>query len=201
MLSNVQLDDLALLAKTCQGDMSAYTLLFKRYYKDLTLFAFTITNNLSQSEEIAQDTFVKLWENRTKICIETSLKSYLLKSVQNKCIDYKKHITIKSSVLNSLQFNNRISDLNPDSYLLHSELLEKVDSILNKLPNDVSAAFRKHRFEGLSYSEIATQQGVSIRTIEVRISKCLNELRLNLKEYMLISALIINTLILIKVIF
>lgn len=68
------------------GDHSAYTFVFVLYYADLVLFANTFLRNSSTSEELVQDIFIKLWENLTSLSVNTSSKSYLLKSVQNKCI-------------------------------------------------------------------------------------------------------------------
>lgn len=175
-----------LISKFKNGDSTAFTFIFTAYYKDLVMFAARFTNSLDSAEEIVQDTFVRLWEKHESVKINVSLKSYLLKIVQNKCIDWLRHNKIKRS------HNNYVIDSSPqfeydtDSYMLYSELQEQIKSALCQLPAEVSEAFQMNRYKGLKCREIAELLGVSVRTIEVRIGKALQILRDHLKEYLII---------------
>ena len=73
------------------GDEEAFNFIFNNYYEGLVLFALGFINDRDQAEEIVQGVFVKIWENHKALDIKTSIKSYLLKAVQNKCYDYHKH--------------------------------------------------------------------------------------------------------------
>ena len=172
-----------LLSRLQAGDYSAFSNIFSAYYRDLVIFASRYTNDLGYSEELVQDTFVMLWEDRCSIRINTSLKSYLLKTVQNKCIDWFRHKKIIKAHQNYVLEKPPQLSLNTDSYLLYSELNDRIENALRLLPDPISEAFRLNRQKGLKYSEIAEISGVSVRTVEVRIGKALHLLRRYLKDY------------------
>jgi RNA polymerase sigma-70 factor (ECF subfamily) len=175
------------------GDSAAFSSLFNAYYKDLVLYGFRFTKDIVSSEEIVQDVFVKLWEERELIGISSCLKSYVIKMVRNRCIDLIRHRNVvqKHSVLASQR--SPALDFDTDSYILYSELQEKIDSILVRLPDDISEAFRMSRDKGLKYNEIAKLKGVSVRTVEVRIGKALHLLRKHLSEYFQLIVFILTT--------
>jgi RNA polymerase sigma-70 factor (family 1) len=182
----VNLIEKVLISKLKAGDATAFSAIFTAYYKDLVLFATRFSGDLNSAEEIVQDTFVKIWDEHETINITISLKSYLLKTVQNKCIDFYRH-------KKNIQAHNNFVLQNPpqfgydtDSYILYSELQEQIETALKKLPDEISEAFMMNRYKGLKYHEIATIMGVSVRTVEVRIGRALNMLRTHLKGYLII---------------
>ena len=168
------------------GDTEAFNSIFCGYYKDLVLFANRFTKNLDIAEEIVQDTFVLLWDKHEILDIETSIKSYMLKAVKNKCIDLHRHnLHIKDHVDSEKWRSDRYVN-DTENYILHSELQEQIDKALLSLPDKISETFRMNRYKGLKYNEIANILGVSQRTIEDRIGKALNMLRCKLKDYLVI---------------
>jgi RNA polymerase sigma-70 factor (ECF subfamily) len=179
----VTLIEKVIIARIITGDSSAFSTIFNAYYKDLVLFAGRITKDIDTAQEIVQDTFVSLWEDRGTINITLSLKSYLLKSVKNRCIDWFRHKKIVQKHNDFVSKRPLLLDYDTDSYVLYSELQEKLDSILDKLPDDIKEAYRMNRDKGLKYQEIAELLNVSVRAIEVRIGKALNLLRYHLREY------------------
>jgi RNA polymerase sigma-70 factor (ECF subfamily) len=184
--NSISLVEKALISKLQVGDYSAFSSIFNTYYPDLVIFASRFTHDLSNSEEIVQDTFVKLWEERESVKIINSLKSYLLKTVQNKCIDWYRHKKIIQAHGDFVTKKPPQFALDTDSYLLYSELNEQIENALNILPEEIAEAFWMSRHKGLKYHEIADILGVSVRTIEVRIGKALNLLRSYLKDYFIL---------------
>jgi RNA polymerase sigma-70 factor (family 1) len=179
-------EDSFLVKGILQGDKNAFSFVFTHYYTDLVIFANTFLKNLETSEELVQDVFLKLWENREEILISSSLKSYLLKSIQNKCIDTIRHEKIKYNYYLKLLNHPVLSENDTENYILHSELKKNLEIALNKLPEEVSRAFYLNRFEDHTYDEIAEKLKVSVRTVEVRISKALALLREELKDFLMI---------------
>ena len=175
-----------LISKLQVGDPNAFSTIFNTYYPDLVIFASRFTHDLNDSEEIVQDTFVTLWTERESIRINNSLKSYFLKTVQNKCIDWYRHKKVIKVHIDSIAKDPPRLTLDTDSYLLYSELNEQIENALNKLPDEIAEAFRMNRHKGLKYQEIADILGVSVRTIEVRIGKALILLRKYLNDYFIL---------------
>jgi RNA polymerase sigma-70 factor (family 1) len=173
-----------LIEKLKSGDPDSFSDIFSAYYKDLVFFAYSITRELLDAEDIVQDTFVKLWEDHEKLNVTVSLKSILLKTIQNKCIDWHRHRRIINNHSSYIINNAPLYEYNIDNYLLRSEMEEMIDKALAKLPEKIREAYELHRFEGLKYQEIAAKLNVSIRTVEVRISKALELLRKSLIDYL-----------------
>lgn len=178
------IDEKTILQRFQQGDRSAFSFIFTYYYSDLVNFANTFTRDRDAAEEIIQDIFMKLWENRYSLTITSSLKSFLLRSVQNRCIDWIRHLDIRDRYRNVMTMTPLLMENDTDNYLFYSELRAALEQALDLLPEDISAAFRMNRFDGLTYQEIADKQGISLRSVEVRISKTLQMLREKLKDFL-----------------
>jgi len=185
LTSQSNIIETSLVTKLREGDNNAFSVIFTSYYKDLVLFALNFTHNIESAEEIVQDLFVKIWEDHETIIINGSLKSYLLKAVHNKCIDRIRHLKIRQKYNNEVLTNSIDYEYNTDNYLITSELEDLVRTALDKLPPEISQAYRMNRYEGLKYQEIAEKLNVSVRTVEVRIGKALCALRIELQDYLI----------------
>jgi RNA polymerase sigma-70 factor (ECF subfamily) len=179
-----------LLGKLKNDDQSAFTIIFTKYYSDLVRFSFGFTRNSDSSEEIVQEVFLKLWENRSTLDIHTSLKSYLLKNVQNRSIDSLRHTTISNKYAAVVLDHPLLSQNDTEDYIMFSELEASFNQAMENIPALYAEVFRLSRIETLNYLEIASKLGVSVRTVEVRISKALSLLRAELKDYLLIGLII-----------
>jgi len=173
-----------LLEKLSESDNSSYSIIFTTYYSDLVQFAGTFILDLDTCEELVQDAFVYFWENRQSLKVKTSLKSYLLKMIQNRCIDWLRHLKIQDQYNVYADHHLRLMENNTENYILYSELKANLEKALDSLPPEIALAFRLNRQEGLTQHKIAECQNVSVRTIEVRIGKALILLREQLKDYL-----------------
>jgi len=175
-----------LVQKLKNNDKSAFTEIFTKYYQDLVRFSFSFTKNIDTSEELVQEVFVKLWENRGSLIIHSSLKSFLLKSVQNKSIDWLRHLNIQHKYASNVLDNPFLSDNDTENYILYSELESTVNQAMKKIPILYSEVLRMSRFESLTYQEIALKLGISVRTVEDRMAKALVFMREELKDFLLL---------------
>ncbi|WP_321285878.1 RNA polymerase sigma-70 factor [uncultured Sunxiuqinia sp.] len=165
------------------GDEAAFELLFRFYYAGLVLYANQIILNRADSEEIVQDFFVRLWEDRLKINITDSLKPYLFTCIKNKAFNYLKSVGIKEKVHQYIKEQVEEDILyDPDIYI-SEELQGEIKRAIEKLPERCREVFMKSRFKGDSNDEIANELNISKRTVETQISKALRILRVELKEY------------------
>jgi RNA polymerase sigma-70 factor, ECF subfamily len=167
------------------GDESAFSIIFNTYYIDLVLFAGTFLRDRQAAEEIVQEVFIRLWENRESVIITSSLRSFLLKSIQNRCIDTIRHMKIVGDYQSKLQNHPLLLENDTENYVLYSELEDDLKKALGKLPADISKIFLMNRFEGLTYPEIADQLDLSVRMVEIRMGKALALLKQYLKDYLI----------------
>ncbi len=175
-------EEIQLFEKIKNGNEKAFEILFHKYYRYLCLYATKIINDDSAAEEIVQDFFVKIWEKRETISIETSFKNYLFRSVKNLCINYIQHNKTKLRYARKVisEVENHFSD---DDSFPEIELSKKIEESINSLPEKRKKIFRLSRQEGLKYHEIATKLNISIKTVETQMSLAIKTLRDKLKNY------------------
>ncbi len=160
-------------------------ILFRLYYSKLCVYAVTFVKVPDLAEEIVQETFVYIWENRSAIEISYSIRSYIFRSVHNNCINYVK----KGDVLRrqSRQMEEEILYHNETAlrnfsvdvidYLISEEMEARLNRVLNDLPPQARKVFVMSRFDQLSYQEIAGALGISINTVKTQMKRTLNKLR------------------------
>lgn len=178
-----------LLSALRQDNKEAFSLLFQKYYTDLVMFCGNFVRDKSSCEDIVQSIFLKLWNDRKNIRIETSLKSYLLRAVRNSCFDEFRHLEIVRQY-ESDPDHSVLDSYDTENYILYSDLSAHLQQALDQLPAAYREAFEMNRFEGLKYREIAVRLNVSERTVEVRVSKALEMLRKLLKDFYQIALII-----------
>ncbi len=176
--------DLYFFSRLKLGDEDAFDYLFNFYYPGLVVYADKILSDNHLAQEIVQGVFIKLWKDRRYIEINTSVKSYIFKSVRNKCLDILKHRKIKNDYARRVMSEQEPSDeVTWDTYV-ESELYLILIREIEKLPPECQKIFRYSRIRNLTNREIAEKLDISVKTVENQISKALKILRIALKEYL-----------------
>ena len=183
MIKRNLISDQFLVESLKSGDPGSFSFIFSTYFRDMVFFAYSFTHELTTAEDIVQDTFVKLWEEHEKLNVTVSLRSVLLKTIQNKCIDWHRHKKVLNNHSTFIIDNSPLYEYDTDNYVLRSELEDIIENAVATLPDNIKEAFEMNRYEGLKYQEIAIRLNVSVRTVEVRISKALDLLRKKLVDY------------------
>lgn len=147
---------------------------FGDYYSRLVAFANKQLNDLAASEDLVQDLFIYLYENRERIEVQGSIKSYLFKATFNKCKSFQRKAITQERYLAEL----RKEDFHEYRDVLAATEFEKfVYDQIKKLPSRCQEVFILSRFEDKKNAEIADLLGISKRTVETQISKALKILR------------------------
>lgn len=177
----VSATDSLLLAALRQDSHEAYVVIFRRYYSDLVLFCGQFIADRQACEDIVQDVMVKLWVDRHTLSIRSSLKSYLTALVQNHALDELRHRKVKSAYATKAHL--QILSLSPEEHLLYSDLNAALDNAIAALSDPVRETLALSLDERLSYPQIALRLGVSVRTVETRMSKAMKAIRASLRHF------------------
>lgn len=179
-----------LVEELALGNFKAFKTVFDQYFKALHHFAVSYLKNEEDATDIVQSVFLILWERRESLRPDTNLISYLFTIAKNQSLNYLDHIKAKTNYLsrheqhwNELQLNYYSLEQFNTINLGYEELESELNKSMAELPADIAQIFAMSRFQGLKYSEIADKMGISVKTVEKKMSIALMKLRESLKKY------------------
>lgn len=179
---NEQLDDV--LQRLQNGDRSALQVLFHQHHGMVCGVIHRFIQDHSTVEDLAQEVFVRFWEKREQIQINSSLQAYLRRMAINEALGYLR----RSKHLYDEEITPQVTATGMDGSVeekyLHTELEQSVRDAIDTLPPKCRTVFQLSRFEEMTYLEIADQMGISIKTVENQMGKALRVLRERLKGYL-----------------
>ncbi len=188
-------DDLFDQLKT--GDPKALRQLFSIYFTRLNDFAKNVVKDDGISQDIVQEVFVKVWENRAKI-EGLNIEAYLFKLVRNRCIDYIKHLKVVNTHLQKIHVDSKYEELyridfigNEPYVLIEEELITKIEKTIQCLPDRCREVFILSRKEGLKNKEIADQLNINIKNVERHLNRALQSFRQNFTEELPIALILL----------
>ena len=176
------INDNEIIRRIRQGDVQQFESLFRSSYISLVRYAKSFVRDHDTAEEIVQDLFFRLWDERNKIKIETSLNGYLFRAVHNRCLHLLEHRKVIEKHEREIMQEQKESNENVSELIQYNELQSAVARVLERLPERCGRIFCMNRFEGLKYNEIAEKLAVSVKTVEADMGKALKEFRKALRE-------------------
>ena len=141
---------------------------------------------------MVQNVFYKMWERSEAVNISGSITAYLYRAVHNECLNYLKHLKVRSE--HQLYVSHRAGH-DHDSASKHLQLKEldsRLQSALNALPEQCRTIFQMSRFEELRYREIADRLEISVKTVENQMGKALKILRSKLVDFLILFLFIVR---------
>ena len=166
-----------------EGNLKEFERVFKEFYPQLCLYALRFVKTKDLSEEIVQNLFCHIWENRKELNIHTSIKAYLYRSTYHNALQILRKIGSHNKYKEYVKHHFTENDYSTNK-LEEKEINRIVQQTLSSLPHRCGTIFKMSRFEGLKYQEIAQKLSISIKTVEANMGKALKAFRHNLKDYM-----------------
>jgi RNA polymerase sigma-70 factor (ECF subfamily) len=181
-----------------KGEKPAFEEIYNDFFGVIYHLSLNYLHDEQVSEEIVQDSFMKLWEIHETLNDTFNIRNFLYTITKNNCLNYLRNQKIafkhqENIKYLEMQFNYEALE-KLGNYIEFEELRERITRTINALPADLRETFLLSRFEELHYKEIAEKQSISIKTVEARITKVLRILRLELKDYVNLILLISNLL-------
>lgn len=165
--------DLLLLIE--QENKEVFTDFYSYNFRKLILVADRYVKDISVAEEIVQDIFMKIWEEKELLEEIQSIKAYLYRSVVNSSINYINRQ--KNLERHHLHIAEQLTDEDIDADDLKNELIVLLYKEIEHLPEKCQIVFKMSRIEGFKYRDIATKLNVSERTVENHMGNALRILR------------------------
>ena len=175
-----------------QTEYSLFSTLFNQLKEPFIFFANSYVKDMATAEDIYMEAIIQYWEKRNILPVDTNIPGYILTSIKNKSLNYLRNMSIRVDANDKLydhhlrELNFRISSLEScdPSDLFASEVKDIIRKTLNELPEQTRIIFFKSRYNNMTNREIATELGLSIKTVESHISKALKLFRHKLKDYL-----------------
>lgn len=146
--------------------------MFKEYYNPLCNFATSLVRDRKLAQDVVQDVFTHLWEKKDNLKIVNSDKSYLFKAVKNRSFELLKKAKMNANVADNyssteVMYSDSAIEEQARNYLLK----EKLYTSIRQLPTKCQEIFVLSKMNGLTYTEIAEELNISVKTVENQIGR------------------------------
>ncbi|MCB9893642.1 MAG: RNA polymerase sigma factor [Planctomycetes bacterium] len=168
-------DDEALIRQARRGDHEAFGRLVERYYRAAYASAYAVLGNAGDAEEIAQETFVQVYEKLDRLREPGALTSWIWRIARDSALKYiRKNKRIKP-VGDAPDL--KLDEDRPHEPLVAAEDKEQLMAALTELPDEMREAVLMRYWEELEYEEMAERTGVSATALYQRVCRGLKRLR------------------------
>jgi RNA polymerase sigma-70 factor (ECF subfamily) len=177
------------IKRLVRDDKTALDALYNYYYPRLYGFSKRFLKVEDDINDILQEVFIKIWENRKNIKNVETFNAWIFTITKNAVISYFRQ-KIKFT-----DFESRVREMATtegfltDTTVEYDDLKEKVGQLIEKLPEKRRQIFKLSREQGLSNKEIAAEMGISVKTVEDHMMHAIRFLKDNLKALDIITLL------------
>lgn len=148
------------------GNEDTLTRLMEKYHRPLIYFSFQYVKILEVAEDIVSETFINFWELRDNFQNESKIKSFLYISTKNTCLNHlKSHQSKRRLPLEEIHESQLISDVDINSRIIKSELLEVIYTAIKKLPEKQQNVLKLTFDKDMSTEQICSELGISPVTL------------------------------------
>ena len=166
--------DAALLEASARRVEAAFVVLIGRYQRDVLRVVWRISGGHADSEDIAQETFLRLWSNPSQVREAKALKGWLLRVASNMVMD-----RFRRKPTQDLEAAEHVADLSPGpgGWLAHSQVSRAIDEALASLPERQRMALALVHFEQLSNIAAAEIMELSVDALESLLARARRKLK------------------------
>lgn len=172
-------------------DRKVFRLLFDTFFPRCCAFAAKLLDDGQAGEDIAQDTFLTIWERTESFPNLFAFKAYLYTTLKNKCINLLKITRTKEDMAEVEEA--LVCDAVIDHLIIEEEIRSRILQEINKL-SDIKREIMLLRLEGNSYEDISKELHLSINTVKTHKKESYKQLRIGLSDYDQIAFLMLVVL-------
>lgn len=160
-----------------EGNHTAYTQIFDRFYSLLYLHALKVLLDEDEAKDLVQELFEMIWLKRSSLTVNGSVSAYLYASTRNMVLNQIAHKKVKNRYLDALGEFIGQEEYHTDFYVRERELKRIIEKEISALPQKMSEIFKLSRTEYLSHKEIASRLHLSELTVKTQVKRALRILK------------------------
>lgn len=151
--------------------MASFTKVYNAYHAYLYYFSLRFLKSSELAEEAVHDVFLKLWESRSQLNADLSLKGYLIKICKNHILNILSRASRERVFMEEILRNYVPGHNETENSILSADYEARANEIISRLAPQRQKVFRMYRFEEMSLDEIAVELGISKGTVKDHILK------------------------------
>lgn len=182
MISSFKHIDYLAVQNLSQGDVKAFDNLFNKYSPHLYNFSVKYLKSVEEAEEVVQDVFLYIWDKKEGLKPDNSFNAYIFTIAYNIIKKYFIKKSRDSAFKDDLLYALLKQENNLDQIIDYKFLLEKVELIIDSLPNRRKEIFIKRKYDGLSVKQIADELFISPNTVENQLASAQKQIKDELKK-------------------
>lgn len=182
-----------LLLRIAESDEKAFRVFFDRYKDRFYAVGLKMTRSDEVAQEMVQDIFLKIWQNRTSLSEIDRPETYFFTVLYRQVYRHYKKLALDSKLLTFLAESPHFQNVTDETVLAH-ESKRLIDEAIRKLPRQQQIVFRLSRQDGLSREQIAEQLHISPNTVRNHLADAIRFIRSYFNQASLIYALLANIL-------
>lgn len=176
-------DLLGIQQRAAAGDEEAFKQIYYHFYKKLYLFSLALVKTKEAAEEITEDVFIKIWQQKENISAIHNLRVYLYIATKNTSLNYlskkaKDNLTQPFDNINVDLFKSTVT---PEELMITAEMYRKIQQQVEALPLRCKMIFKLIREDGLKYKEVSDILNISVNTIDVQMAIAVKKIAVALK--------------------
>jgi RNA polymerase sigma factor (sigma-70 family) len=177
-------DDTELVAGIASGNYNSFTLLYDKYIKSLAHYGLKFTGDLNTVRDCLHDVFVSLWSRKEELQIQSSIKSYLVKSVRSSIIQkVNRNKKLRSITAENEEYDFTLSISPEETFLINEnnrQVFDSVQKLISTLTPKQKEVIYLRYYHELSFDEIADQLNLSVKACYKLMNRAMVELRQNI---------------------
>ncbi len=181
-MPNNEKETILLIQGLKKGNHSCFKKLYDLYSSQLYSFSFNLLKSKNKAEDIVQETFLKIWDRRAQLKTDGSFRSLLMTIALNDIRGTFNQISRDNNLKNELlfQLSSSSEKYSPDDN--YEELVKKLETLLDQLPEKRKQIFVKKKIEGQKAKNIAVELNISEKTVEYHVAQTMKYLKEEFKS-------------------
>lgn len=166
-----------------------YEIFYVKHLRKVEFYAYNYLGDYEMAKSVAHDSFLALWEHKEEVDFTKEVLPYLLSVAKNKCLNMLRRVKTRNMYCDDLSYRENILNqeaiFHPTSLSLYEkEVAGIIAGCIETMPPKIKETFLKSKVNGLKNREIAEVMGISVSTVEYRLSYAYKVLRKHLKDYL-----------------
>ena len=185
LVSELTGEDLDIIDALKKQDKKRFEVFYKKYYRPLFTVAYRYVGNTEIAEEIVHDVFITIWNKADQLNIQSSMKSYLFRSIVNSSLNHIKKEKTKSEKQSAYEMavGQELDNVGDETNEAEEKLLKGLEDALELLPDKCKQVLYLSRFGKSKQQDIADQMEISIKTVKNHLTYGFKKLREHLEKH------------------